>query len=47
MVIYLYDNCFVKFHDQNIWESMNMFYPNPCYNEVCYKGTALYYNMNR
>ena len=21
---------------------MNMCYPNPCYNEVCYKGTALY-----
>ena len=19
-----------------------MLYPNPCYNEVCYKGTALY-----
>ena len=18
-------------------------YPNPCYNEVCYKGTALYF----
>ena len=23
---------------------MTLLYPNPCYNEVCYKGTALYYN---
>ena len=21
---------------------MTVLYPNPCYNEVCYKGTALY-----
>ena len=24
---------------------MTMLYPNPCYNEACYKATALYYNI--
>ena len=24
---------------------MTMLYPNPCYNEVCYKGTALYLGL--
>ena len=22
-------------------KNMNVLYPNPCYNEMCYKGTAL------
>ena len=22
---------------------MTVLYPNPCYNELCYKGTAIYY----
>ena len=37
------NNSFVKFHGQKL-ESHNMttLYPNPCYNEVCYIGTALY-----
>ena len=26
-----------------IYCTCTMLYPNPCYNEVCYKGTALYY----
>ena len=34
-------NSFVKFHGKNIWgHSMTVLYPNPCYREVCYKGTA-------
>ena len=37
---------FVKFHDcKKIWEPQNnhgTFYPNPCYNKVCYKWTTLY-----
>ena len=24
---------------------MTVFYPNPCYNEECKKGTALYQNL--
>ena len=39
-------NSFVKFHGKNNWEpQMTILYPNPCYNEVCYKGTALYYDL--
>ena len=36
-------NSFVKFHGKEIWEPQpdRGIYPNPCYNEVCYKGTAL------
>ena len=33
-------NFFVKFHGEKNWESQHD-YPNLCYNEVCYKGTAL------
>ena len=37
-------NFFVKFYGKNlgatIWSTM--LYPNLCYNDVCYKGTALY-----
>ena len=25
---------------------MTVLYPNPCYNEVCYKGTALYMEVD-
>ena len=25
---------------------MTVLYPNLCYNEVCYKGTALYMSLN-
>ena len=36
-------NLFVKFHgNKYVSHNMAMLYPNPCYNEVCYKGTALY-----
>ena len=36
-------NCFVKIHGKKFWSLiMNMFIQNPCYNEVYYKGTALY-----
>ena len=41
-------NSFVKFHNfEKLW-SDNLLYPNLCYNEVCYKGTALdmLYSMN-
>ena len=24
---------------------MTLLYPNPCYNEVCYNGIALYFNF--
>ena len=33
-------NSFVKFHGKKNWD-ITLLYPNPCYNEVCYKGTAL------
>ena len=37
-------NSIVIFHDKNIWEPqrVTVLYQNLCYNEVCYKGTALY-----
>ena len=36
-------NSFEKFHGKKIGShSMTVLYPNLCYNEVCYKGTALY-----
>ena len=41
-----YNNSFVNFHGKNGSHNMNVLYPNPCYNEVCYKGTAIYYNLN-
>ena len=35
-------NYFVKFHDKKYLEvHMTVLYPNPCYNELCYKGTEL------
>ena len=34
-------NSFVKFHINKILEAI-VLYPNPYYNKVCYKGTALY-----
>ena len=34
-------NSFVKLHGKKIVShSMTVLYPNPCYNEACYKGTA-------
>ena len=36
-------NTFVKFHSKTIGSHMTVLYPNPCYNEVCYKGT--YFTM--
>ena len=27
---------------KKVGSHISMLYPNPCYNEVCYKGTALY-----
>ena len=36
-------NSFVKFHGKKfVYLNMTMIYPKPCYNEVCYKDTALY-----
>ena len=37
---------FLKFHD-NIFgsHSMAVLYPNLCNNEVCYKGTVLYWSL--
>ena len=38
---------FVKFHGKKLSEPQNdhdfLLYQNPCYNEVCCKGTALYF----
>ena len=35
-------NSIVKFHGNKIWElNVIVLYPNLCYNEVCYKGTAM------
>ena len=32
----------VKLYGKNILSNnMNVLYPNACYNEVCYRGTAL------
>ena len=40
-------NCFVKFCGEKFGcHSMTMLYPNPCYINVCYKGTALYNPMS-
>ena len=37
-----YNSC-IKFTGKKIGcHNMTVLYPNPCYNEVCYKGTALY-----
>ena len=37
-----YDS-FVKFHGKKLGsQNMSVLHPNSCYNEVCYKGTALY-----
>ena len=37
-------NSFVKFHGTIFGShTMTMLKPNQCYNEVCYKGTALYF----
>ena len=33
---------FVKSHCKKYESHMTVLYLNPCYNEVCYKGTALY-----
>ena len=36
-------NSFVKFLAKKIWEQQhNCVNPNPCYSEVCFKGTALF-----
>ena len=36
-------NSFVKLHGKKFGShNMTLLYPNLCYNEVCYKGTALY-----
>ena len=41
---------FVKLHGKiflgALSYNMTVLYPNPCYNEVCYKGTALYFTVN-
>ena len=35
----------VKFHGKKSGShNMTVLYPNSCYNEVCYTGTALYFN---
>ena len=36
-------NSFVKLHCKNVWNHITVLYPNPCYNEMCYKGTTLYF----
>ena len=37
-------NSFVKFHGKKIGShNMTELYPNLCYNEVCYEGTALFF----
>ena len=36
-------NSFVKFDEKNRGHNMALLYPNLCYNEVCFKGTLLYY----
>ena len=38
-------NSFVKFHGKKtiVSHKITMFSPNLCYNEVCYKRTALYF----
>ena len=33
---------FVKCYDKTFWSHMTVLYQNPCYTEVCYKGTAFY-----
>ena len=38
--LYLYKNSLLKKIGSHI---MTMLYPNPCYKDVCYKGTALYF----
>ena len=36
-------NSFVKFHGKKIWShNMTVVYTNACFNDVCYKGTALF-----
>ena len=38
----------VKFHGKKFGShSMTVIYPNRCYKEVCYKGTALYMNIHK
>ena len=40
-------NSFVKFHGEKFGcHSMTMLYPNPCNNNVYYKGTVLYNCMS-
>ena len=35
-------NSFIKFHNKKCGsQNMAVLYPHSCYNEVCYKGTAL------
>ena len=34
-------NTFVKLHGKKIGNRVSVLYPNPCYTNVCYKGTAL------
>ena len=31
---------FVRFHGKKMGVTITMLYPNPCYNEVCYKWIA-------
>ena len=39
-------NFFVKCYGKKIWEPQyDWVISNPCYNEVCYKGTALYVGL--
>ena len=40
-------NSFVKFHGKKFGShNMTVLYPNLCYNKVCYKGSALYYDLS-
>ena len=39
-------NFFVKFHVKKMWATIPVLYQNMFYNEVCYKGSALYMYIN-
>ena len=39
----IFVNSFIKLHGKKIGNhNMTVLYPKPCYNKVCYKGSALY-----
>ena len=41
-------NSFIKFHGKKFGShNMTVLYPNPCFNEVCYKEIALYISLCR